>query len=261
MSYRSMLVRASVLFALVIAAAMPARAAIITWGAAQTVSGDSDVSTAGTLVGALNLGEPRVVVSTTVNGVTFDGLGLNGPSVNFGNFEFTAPFGGFTSFNDSGQPAPYSGLSAPYKLLLNDGGSSVPNFTLKMIGLAAGENYQFQWWTGIEGLSGSRNTVATAGNSVTLKGDATGGLGGLGQFAIGSFIADASGTQTIDFKAAPGSTADALINGLQLRDLGPTIIVIPGGGGGNPVPLAPGVWFGALGAMMVAGKTKLRRSL
>jgi hypothetical protein len=36
-------------------------AAIITWGAATNISGDPDVSTNGTLVGAFNIGAPGVI--------------------------------------------------------------------------------------------------------------------------------------------------------------------------------------------------------
>ena len=50
-------------------------AALITWGSATTISGDTDVSTSGTLVGAFNIGGTGVP-STTVNGVTFQSFAV-----------------------------------------------------------------------------------------------------------------------------------------------------------------------------------------
>ena len=44
---------------------------VVTWGTATGITGDSDVSTNGTLIYAYNLGASGVT-STTVNGVTFD---------------------------------------------------------------------------------------------------------------------------------------------------------------------------------------------
>ena len=51
-----------------LATAASTHAALIAWGAPTGITGDSDVSTAGTLVGAVNVGAPGVG-STTVNGV------------------------------------------------------------------------------------------------------------------------------------------------------------------------------------------------
>lgn len=45
-------------------------AAVINWGSAQTISGDSDVSTTGSLLYAHNIGN-SAVQATTVNGATF----------------------------------------------------------------------------------------------------------------------------------------------------------------------------------------------
>jgi hypothetical protein len=125
MSWFSFQGRAAIVLMGLLVLGIRAEAGVIVWNGAQTTAGDSDVSTAGTLVGALNLGEPGAVVNTTVNGVTFDAAPVNGPTYNSGHFHFAGPFGGFTTFEYSGQPAPYSGLSSAYRTLLNDGGSVV----------------------------------------------------------------------------------------------------------------------------------------
>lgn len=64
------------------------QAGIVTWGAATTITGDSDVSTNGTLFGAGNIADSD---SLTINGVTFTGITFtNGETtVTSGNFEFS----------------------------------------------------------------------------------------------------------------------------------------------------------------------------
>ena len=72
--------------ALFLAGTGRARAGPITWGSATNISGDTDVVTTGTLVGALNPG-PFGVPNTTVNGVTFQAAAFTHPfSDTFGNF-------------------------------------------------------------------------------------------------------------------------------------------------------------------------------
>ena len=79
----------------------------------------ADVSTAGTLVGAVNLGDLGVS-STTVNGVLFQGLGLDfgTPSATSGNFTITTtgdflqlPNGGYGSAS-----SPFGSLPAAYQI-------------------------------------------------------------------------------------------------------------------------------------------------
>ena len=61
-----------------LATSITAHAAVITWGAAQNITGDSDVSLADSLVRAFNLDGSGTVASTTVNGVTFEPFGIPG---------------------------------------------------------------------------------------------------------------------------------------------------------------------------------------
>jgi len=176
----------------------PTHAATVTWGAATNISGDTDVSTNGTLVGAINIGAPGVA-NTTVNGVLFTGLALTGNNVTSGNFNL-ATAGGFGASNGlgSGTP-PFSALSEPYQTLLASAATSFTvGITLTMSGLTVGDTYEFQWWSNASGGTASVLTTATAGNSVTLATSPSGGQGEVGQFAIGTFIADST-SQVVTF--------------------------------------------------------------
>ena len=92
---RRTILAAGILSVAMIFAAPTSEAVSITWGAAQTITGDSDVSTSGTLVRAINIGAPGLpsVANTTVNGVLFTGLALTGNNVTSGDFNLaTAGF-------------------------------------------------------------------------------------------------------------------------------------------------------------------------
>ena len=200
-------------------------AAVINWGAATNISGDLDVSTAGTLVGAFNLGNPPT--DTTVNGVTFTGLLPSGNDFTSGNFNF-ATEGTFAAAGGGSGAAPFSTLSAPYQALLSTalGVNSTPPafdpsaFTLTMNNLVAGQTYQFEWWFNFSGNGAPLvTTTATAGNSVTLNQNTSGAVnGGLGQFALGTFVADGTNSQAITFANTAGGAGN-LINGFQLRQV------------------------------------------
>ena len=130
------------------------KAGTINWSGAQTISGDSDVRTDGTLAGAFNIGASGVG-ATTVNGVTFAGFPVRGTSSSYGNFTFTLSTGfGAVNGNTSTNP-PFSLLSAPYQTLLSSyaGNPVAAPFTLTMTGLTPGDQYEFGWWA---------NTTATA---------------------------------------------------------------------------------------------------
>ncbi len=222
--------------------ALASHAAVVSWGAAQGIAGDSDVSTAGTLVGAFNLGGTGVS-SPAVNGVTFTGFAVPSGSTNVtsGNFNLTSPGISFAGNSLTTGSAPFSTLSAPYQALLSSatGGSGSGPITLNISGLAIGQNYQFQWWTNDSvGLVGTQ--TATAGNAVTLASN-TGGFGGLGQFAVGTFTADAT-SQSIVFT----SSNVPLLDAFQLRNLSASAVPEPGSALAGM--LALGVCLSGLGA-------------
>ena len=203
--------------------------ASITWSAPQNIAGDSDVITGGSLVGAFNVGDGGVGAAT-VNGVTFNPFALNstgGPvsTGTVGNFTLSTPDlfeSGNTLFGSA--TGLFAGLSAGYQTLLRSG-TLVSNFlinpatfTLTMGGLTLGHHYQFQWFANLSG-PGAQFRSATAGNTITLNDNVTNTEGGLGQFAVGSFVADAL-TQVITFSSVGAGDQSAQLNGFQLRDLG-----------------------------------------
>ena len=195
-----------------------ARAATITWGSPTDITGNSDVSTNGSLVGAFNVGTTGVS-ATTVNGVNFQSFAVSPGGGTVGNFAIT-PAGvlsfGNTAFGSAAPP--FSTLSPEYQTLLAAATSSGSPFTLTISGLIVGMQYEFQWWANLsraDSLPFGQHS-ATAGNPVTLSDNVSMTEGGLGQFAIGAFTADAA-TQSIIFSGP----SFGLLNGFQLRQTGP----------------------------------------
>jgi len=153
-----------------------------------------------------------LVPTTTVNGVPFTGIALSGTSVTSGNFTFTQT-GGWNSGNVTSANAPFAALSASYRNLLSWGaGDFTSPAPITMSGLTVGAKYEFEWWS--NDSNGLRSlTTATAVNSVTLTTNTAGLNGGVGQFAIGTFTADAS-SETITFS----SSLQDIISGFDLRE-------------------------------------------
>jgi hypothetical protein len=192
-------------------------AATITWSAPTNISGDADVITTGTLVTARNFSQTQV--TPTVNGVFFDIYPIpNGANAilgitNVANFGFSNLESSDTAYGSAS--APYNTLSAPYQTLLSSGaGSSTgATLTLTLLSLTNGTPYLFQWWTNDSGLAfgGVNSTTASATNSVTLDENTTDAIGGRGQWASGTFIANGT-SQAITF-----SGPRPAISGFQLR--------------------------------------------
>ena len=208
-------IRRSILGGGILALASVSHAATVTWGAAQNITGDSDVSTAGTLVAAFNLGGTGVG-NTTVNGTTFTGLALSGTSVTSGNFTFASPGLIGSSGGGGSVVAPFINLSASYQTMLSSlvGTLSPTTFSLTMNGLSVGASYQVQLWSNDSNGFTNSPLTATAGNSIALNSNASGVAGGLGQYGIGTFTADAA-SEVITFSTGN----QALLNGVQLRNL------------------------------------------
>jgi len=208
-----------------LALAPTARAGVITWGPATNISGDTDVKNDGTLFGALNIGADGVS-STSVNGVTFQAAAFGPmPPATFGHFQFNAVANFLTGNFFGSSDAFFTSLSSGYQSLLS---SAVLNFggffTLTISGLTVGDQYEFEWWNNdSRSLTTNRTETASdgAGHSITLNATSNGATGGLGQFAVGTFAADAT-SQVITFSQG-GS-----LNGLQLRDITPAAVPEPG---------------------------------
>lgn len=195
-------------------------AATITWGPPTPISGDSDVSTVGTLLSAHNIAGSTVVI----NGVTFPATGFGNISAHF-TLTSAGALHGVDDPYGSTEP-PFTDLSTDYKNLLDSGGfthtppNPPPPMTLLIKNLTIGERYEFQWWVNDSRDTGDfdRTTTATSGSSVSLEHNFANAVGGIGQFALGTFVADAA-TQTIVLQGAgAGSNVGSTqINGFQLR--------------------------------------------
>ncbi len=200
-----------------IALPLPVHGATIAWSAPTNIAGDSDVITTGTLVAARNFSQTQL--TTTVNGVFFDIFPIpNGANAIIGipgvaNFGFSNLESSDAAYGSNS--APYNTLSASYQTLLSSGAgsSSGATLTLTLLGLTNGTPYLFQWWTNDSGLAfgGVNSTTASAINSVTLDENTTNAIGGIGQWASGTFIA--SGTSQAITLSGPRPE----ISGFQLR--------------------------------------------
>jgi len=192
------------------------QSATINWSLATDISGESDVSLTGTLDRAYNVtnatggnvsinGVPFLafnVTTATTSPVTVDGTTLSTSET------FTSTLGAGSSSD------PFVSLSAPYRTMLGQSvyvNGSTGTMTLTLDGLTAGYTYLFQVWANVSNNVNLRHTTVTAGNVVDLDANTTNAIGGLGQFAIGTFTADAA-SQLVAF-----SGQSPPLSGFQLR--------------------------------------------
>ena len=187
------------------------QASTVSWGAATTISGASDVSTSGSLVQAYALGGSSAL---TVNGVTFSPVNISADTADMavGVDALTADdIGNYNGFGPAS-----SSLSAAYQTLIGSAAfeaySNQTPLTLTLNGLNPGQTYQFEGW-----VNDSRPTVSwsetfadSSGNNVSLQFQTQSDLG---QFAVGTFNADSTGSQTIVITG----TLDSQLNAFQVR--------------------------------------------
>ncbi len=180
-------------------------AATVIWGAAQGITGDSDVATNGTFDRAYIFGD----ISWTVNGVPFDPFTGNvaGDTMSFPNQD--------GAFGDGGPGTQYGDLSTAYRNLLYYGAwaspSTTESFTLN--NLTIGYSYQVQIFANDSRTAGFGRSMALTGSSTVLDYNTTEAVGGVGQFAIGTFTANST-SQVLGF-SSPTDTPQ--LNGLSLR--------------------------------------------
>jgi len=204
--------------AILLAAAGALRGAIITWGPAINITGDTDVLNTGTTVYAYCWS----LSNATVNGVSFTAATVASSSSNVdvsGFFDQGNAY--FTSTS-----APFSALSGSYSNMLigaqyaASGGPYTVPVTLHK--LTIGHPYAVQVWVNDpRGPENSRAETVTSpgGNTVTLAFSTQTLMnpGGPGQYTVGSFTADAT-NQTFSMS---GDTVNnvAQMNAMQVRDL------------------------------------------
>jgi autotransporter-associated beta strand protein len=188
--------------ALLMAGSLSAWAATTTWTTPVAIAVDADVSTTGTGLWAYDWNNS----AQTVNGVAFTAPGSG-----------VTAYGFYTSFTGflTNTAAPATNLTAEYQAVLTGGNysSGATACSVVLNNLTLGEQYQVQIWVNDSRSAGIGRTETLG--SVTLDYNTTDLVGGLGQYTIGTFTADAtSQTNTLL------GSASTQINAIQLRDLG-----------------------------------------
>ena len=185
-----------------------ASADVVTWGAAQNTSAPGDVSTNGRLVEAINLvGSSLVPGSTTVNGVFF---------TNDDTLLSEASTDDFLAEDATGDDA-YDALIGS----LDYGGGPSTSIEVGSGNLIVGARYEIQlWYTDLRGLAANFAMTYGDGNGNTVTLDAN--TGGFGQFALGTFTADAT-TQTLTLVTS--GFGNGHLNAYQIRALVPVEII------------------------------------
>jgi T5SS/PEP-CTERM-associated repeat protein len=204
------------------AQAGPPPAANITWGSAQNITGDSDVSTLGSLLYAYNIGGPGVS-SASVNGVTFSPYVFEGnKTTTTGSVTFTETPGSLVRNNNMvAGSGDFAALSADYQTLLSSagGGDKQSTLTGTFGGLTIGNDYLIQWWfnrsSSVSDYFDRTEASQLGGNStVTLDSNVSNSVGGLGQYAIGTFTAT---SPSVAFNLNGVGASWPWINAFQLR--------------------------------------------
>src|SRR6266436_4390571 len=181
-----------------------ANAADITWQAPTTISGASDVSTLGTLVGTWAPGDDAYNPdSLPVNGVTFNAYG-------------SGPFNSFVS--TSGIDAHYTSYNSPatgdnnydtiLKAAVYSNGSSI---SLTWGGMTPGDTYLLQFWVqdGRNSMTAERSETLTGGAHTSAALAYGSGSSGPGQYILGTFVADNTATHTLTLNAFGGADIGA----------------------------------------------------
>ena len=125
--------------------------------------------------------------------------------------------GNYGSFGTGSNP--YNSLSAAYKAILTGGDytAAATPVTVTLNGLVSGHTYLSQVWV-IDARSGADSRTETVtgggGNTVTLDYTNSNSAGGLGQFSIGRFAANAT-TQALTLTG----NSSTQLNAIQVRDV------------------------------------------
>ncbi|HEV2330051.1 MAG TPA: PEP-CTERM sorting domain-containing protein [Verrucomicrobiae bacterium] len=189
----------------------------ITWSSVQNISGDSDISTMGTLFGTwspylANTGGGPI----TAGGVTFVANDLPGFSI---PSYFTGQYTGFG--NPGTADANYNTLLQGAQFSNNGTGG-----TFSWGGLNPGDTYQVEIWVEDTRNIGNRrwenvyeNSYGDAGTSAALTFPADGTA--VGQYDTGTFVANSAGTETLNFETwcSVSGNQCAQVNLFQVRDL------------------------------------------
>ena len=201
----------------------------IVWQTPTTISGASDVTTAGTYFGSW---APQDGSANTlpVNGVTFQGFSdLPGftPGATFDN--------GYNGFGSPNTPDSNYNALLQYARFSNEGSSPA---TITWNGMTQGDVYLVELWVNDgRNIGQARSETLTGGSSTSASVSYGSDGSGPGQFIIGEFVADASGSETITLDGfSSGANPDPQVNLFQVRDLTPvpeptTLALVAAGAG------------------------------
>jgi hypothetical protein len=191
------------------AVTMTAKAADINWQTPTTISGTSDVSTLGTGQGTWSPYNFDAFSGILVNGVTFNAF-ADVPGFNSSG----------STFYDGGAYYNMNTSDANYNLAIRSGGYGGNTVGSFFWNVTAGNTYLVQLWVNDGRSIGQTRWETFTGGTSTSANVYYGSDGtGLGQYIIGTFVADGTGTQSITM--TPYSTGDVSVqlNGFQLRDI------------------------------------------
>ena len=190
-----------------------ASAATIGWGAATTIASTNDVSTNGSALYAYAGG--LATATTNLNGVIFtQGSGF----ATWGNVSFTSGFTGSSANGFTIASSPYQDLPSAYTNALRGaafGGTAAGTVTLN--GLTAGHDYSVQIWVNDPRAAGNGRTETITGSGVTLDYNNFDAPGGVGQYAVGYFVADNTNQS---FSLTPSASGSVQLNAISVRDIG-----------------------------------------
>ena len=197
--------------------ALGIQAASITWSTRALITGDADVSTNGGLLYAYDDSN----ISATVNTVNF--AAGNSASTFGGNITISGYYWYNTTAFGSMTGTPWDNLNTNYQSVLQGGvyASSGNTMSVTLSNLTVGHPYLLQVWvcdTRIGASNRTETVTSSGGNTLTLDYNNTSTNGGVGQYAIGTFTADAP-TQVFTMTGAQPATGNsAQLNAIQVRD-------------------------------------------
>jgi hypothetical protein len=221
-----------------------AQNANITWNTPLTISGTSDVSTLGTVVGTWAPGDDAYNPdSLPVNGVTFNAYG-SGP---FNSLVGSSGIDGhYTGFNNAGTAD--NNYNTILQAAIYNNGEAM---SITWGGMTAGDSYLLEFWVqdGRNSTTAERSETLTGGSSTSGALAYGSGSTGPGDYVIGTFVSDGTGTETLTINPFGGADIgpSAQINLLQLRDITPV-----------PEPSTLAVLALGTGAMMFGFRRKSR---
>ncbi|MEI6607150.1 MAG: invasin domain 3-containing protein, partial [Verrucomicrobiota bacterium] len=208
-------IRGLLALALALGLSQPAaQAAAITWGSAQDDTDlASDVKTNGTFVDAVTTYGNGSGADVTLNGVTFKHYSSSsGSTLSFGTSRISMTYP-TTNLNFTGNNATTDYQKLRHNSMYAQNGSG----TITLSNLTSGNNYQVQVWA--PDWNGPVSDVFDG--QVTILGRNY-SAGNHSQYAVGTFTADGTGQQVINFVAgATGGYYSFAPTAVSLRDVTP----------------------------------------